>query len=167
MLRVATGTPMRMIALANIWLAEAEPEPLILAKRTTKSFTLWIDMTPPHAAIESRISACPRRRSGSARRKAAVEADVLVLDHDPPGLETVGDVEVLRRDWRGRIEPGAQSASSPPAVKVMQSIGQMSTQASHSMQSGVGEDRLHVAVEAALRLVTAPSSRRSPVRPRP
>ena len=42
MLRGETGTPWRRIARANISLALAEPEPLTLAKRTTKSFTLLI-----------------------------------------------------------------------------------------------------------------------------
>ena len=42
MLRGDTGTPWRRIARANISLALAEPEPLTLAKRTTKSFTLLI-----------------------------------------------------------------------------------------------------------------------------
>ena len=42
MLRGDTGTPWRRIERANISFAEAEPEPLTLAKRTTKSFTLLI-----------------------------------------------------------------------------------------------------------------------------
>ncbi len=42
MLRGETGTPWRRIARANSSLALAEPEPLTLAKRTTKSFTLRI-----------------------------------------------------------------------------------------------------------------------------
>src|ERR1700744_3540527 len=42
MLRGETGTPMRRMARANISLALAEPEPLTLAKRMTKSFTLLI-----------------------------------------------------------------------------------------------------------------------------
>src|SRR6059058_6472814 len=42
MLRGATGTPMRITDRANSSLALAEPEPLTLAKRTTKSFTLLI-----------------------------------------------------------------------------------------------------------------------------
>src|ERR1700738_484105 len=41
-LRGDTGTPWRRIERANISLALAEPEPLTLAKRTTKSFTLLI-----------------------------------------------------------------------------------------------------------------------------
>ena len=52
---------------------------------------------------------------------------------------------------RGRLQPlAADRSSSPFSVKVMQSIGQMSTQASHSMHSGRGEHRLDVAVQAAL-----------------
>ena len=42
MLRGAAGMPMRRMARANISLALAEPEPLTLAKRTTKSFTRLI-----------------------------------------------------------------------------------------------------------------------------
>ena len=42
MLRGETGTPMRRMARANSSLALAEPEPLTLANRTTKSFTLLI-----------------------------------------------------------------------------------------------------------------------------
>jgi hypothetical protein len=52
MLRGETGTPWRRIERANSSLALAEPEPLTLAKRTTKSFTLliglWTDMLIPH-----------------------------------------------------------------------------------------------------------------------
>ena len=44
MLRGATGTPMRSTARANSSLALAEPEPLTLANRTTKSFTLLIGL---------------------------------------------------------------------------------------------------------------------------
>ena len=44
-LRGATGMPMRITARANISLALAEPEPLTLAKRTTKSFTRLIGVT--------------------------------------------------------------------------------------------------------------------------
>src|SRR2546430_10704551 len=67
-LRGATGTPMRITARANNSLALAEPEPLTLANRTTKSFTLWIDMLDPLASFRSGTSACPMHRSDSARR---------------------------------------------------------------------------------------------------
>ncbi len=46
-----------------------------------------------------------------------------------------GHVEVLRRVGAGAVSRVRSSASSPFAVNVMQSIGQMSTQASHSMHS--------------------------------
>jgi len=50
-LRGETGTPWRRTERANSSLALAEPEPLTLAKRTTKSFTLlirlWTDMMYP------------------------------------------------------------------------------------------------------------------------
>ncbi len=42
MLRGETGTPWRRIDRGKSSLALAEPEPLTLAKRTTKSFTLLI-----------------------------------------------------------------------------------------------------------------------------
>ena len=44
MLRADTGTPMRRTERANSSLALAEPEPLTLANRTTKSFTLPIGL---------------------------------------------------------------------------------------------------------------------------
>src|ERR1700759_1373518 len=46
MLRVATGTPMRMTLRAKSSLAEAEPEPLTLANLTTKSFVDVICFMP-------------------------------------------------------------------------------------------------------------------------
>ena len=138
MLRGATGTPMRSIDLANSSLALAEPEPLTLANLTTKSFTL-LDR---HAClrvshIEEELLHVPGAGGAALGAQAAVQADVLVLDHDAAGLQVVGDIEVLGRDsWPARSSRARRSASSPLAVKVMQSIGQMSTQASHSMHSG-------------------------------
>ena len=52
-----------------------------------------------------------------------------------------------RREARAQLVIG-----SPLVVIVRQSTGQTSTQASHSMQSGAGEVRLDVAVQAALHL---------------
>ena len=45
MLRGAIGTPMRRIERANKRLALADPEPLTLANRMTKSFTASIGMS--------------------------------------------------------------------------------------------------------------------------
>ncbi len=47
-LRGAIGMPMRMMARANISLALAEPEPLTLAKRMTKSLTAVNGMLDLH-----------------------------------------------------------------------------------------------------------------------
>ena len=40
--------------------------------------------------------------------ETAVQAHILVLDHDPSGLEIVGDVEVLARIVGWRLETAAQ-----------------------------------------------------------
>ena len=37
-----------------------------------------------------------------------MQADVFVLDHDAAGLEAVGDIEVLVRMRRGRLQPRPQ-----------------------------------------------------------
>src|SRR3569833_2602783 len=72
MLRGETGTPMRITARANISLSLAEPEPLTLAKRTTKSFTRLsgavVGMTFLRVSFPADKSTCPRHRSGSVRR---------------------------------------------------------------------------------------------------
>ena len=91
---------------------------------------------PACAVVEQELLHVPRAGRAALGAEPAMEADVLVLGHDPPGLERRRNVEVL-----GQVQaPGAlsrrrRSSSGPFAVKVMQSIGQMSTQASHSMQS--------------------------------
>ena len=54
MLRGETGTPMRITERANSSLALAEPEPLTLANRTTKSFTLSIGIPFPRCVISIR-----------------------------------------------------------------------------------------------------------------
>ena len=70
-LRGATVTPMRMIALREHLVgADAEPEPLTLAKRMTKSLTASIGMPVLRESFRDRTCSCPRRRSGSARRTA-------------------------------------------------------------------------------------------------
>src|SRR6195256_2714936 len=55
-LRGETGTPWRRTERANSSLALAEPEPLTLAKRTTKSFTLliglWTGMLIPRESYQ-------------------------------------------------------------------------------------------------------------------
>jgi hypothetical protein len=63
---------MRITARANISFALAEPDPLTLAKRMTKSFTrligVAVGMKSLRESYRARISACPRRRSDNVRR---------------------------------------------------------------------------------------------------
>jgi hypothetical protein len=95
---------MRMMDLANSVLALAEPEPLTLANLTTKSLTareLLLHVVCDQAARAPARLACSRVRMfhlqvflhvPGARRaalgtQAAMQADVLVLDHDALGLQ--------------------------------------------------------------------------------
>src|SRR5262249_9326877 len=107
MLRGATGTPMRITARANISFALAEPEPLTLAKRTTKSFTRLIDaavgMKSLLESYRSGISACPSRPSGSPPPPAA-----LIPDPDAAGLEAILDIQILGEIVRRRVQLLAQ-----------------------------------------------------------
>ena len=94
MLRGVTGTPMRRIDLANSALALAEPDPLTLANLTTKSLTL-LDLSdsvagmpgPAWAHFEQEFLHVPRPGRAALGAQAAMQADILVLDHDPPGLQ--------------------------------------------------------------------------------
>src|SRR5271163_665134 len=86
MLRELAGIPMRRIDLANNVLALAEPDPLTLANLTTKSLTLSrrgapsaptpvvnCNMRAPRVRYREETAACPRRRSGNARRTGRSE----------------------------------------------------------------------------------------------
>ena len=86
--------------------------------------------------VEQELLHVPGTGRTALGAQAAVQADVLVLHHHAAGLERAGHVEVLRAVVGRRPQPRrADPSSSPLAVKLMQSIGQMSTQASHSMHS--------------------------------
>ena len=142
MLRGATGTPMRRIDFANSALALAEPEPLTLANLTTKSLTALV-IALRHAAIPPArspdrnfcMSQAPVGQRSAHSPQCRQTSSSLTMTR--PVLSTVRDIEILVAIERRRAQPRRSSSSSPFAVKVMQSIGQMSTQASHSMHSGV------------------------------
>ena len=95
MLREATGTPIRRIDLANSRLALAEPEPLTLANLTTKSLMRTVreaiafmrSVRQPLCLrrVEQEFLHVPGPGRAALGAQAAVEADVLVLGHDPPG----------------------------------------------------------------------------------
>jgi hypothetical protein len=90
---------------------------------------------PGLGGVEQELLHVPGAGGAALGAQAAVQADVFVLDHHAAGLEFCRHIQVLVRLQRRRLQAAAQSASSPLVVKVMQSIGQMSTQASHSMQA--------------------------------
>ena len=90
---------------------------------------------PMPARFRDRISSCPRRRSGSARRTARNAG------RRPRPSPSRGRSSARRRrrgpascSCAGAVRCVRRSSSGSFGVKVMQSIGQMSTQASHSMQ---------------------------------
>jgi hypothetical protein len=126
MLRVATGMPIRNSALANMPLALAEPEPLTLAKRMTKSLSLsgCLRFVPGSFSVGSlgqAFGACSELRNVDDRllhvpgaggaalgAQTAVHADVFVLDHDAAGGQLAGDVQILVGVQRRRSQPLAQ-----------------------------------------------------------
>ena len=144
MLRGVIGTPMRRIDLANSVLALAEPEPLTLANLTTKSLTRWrpvtrsanCNMRAPPVPHREGSAACPTRQWGTARRTGRSAGK----RPRPSPSRGRSSVRRRRRGPASRCAPArsaaaAARASSPFSVKLMQSTGQMSTQASHSMHS--------------------------------
>ena len=79
-----------------------------------------------------------------------MQADILVLDHDAPGLQRVADIEVLLEIERRGAEPAAQ-------VRLLAVLGEGDAVHRADVDAGValdaqlaGEDRLNVAIEAAL-----------------
>src|SRR5882672_722015 len=172
MLRGLTGTPMRRIALANSSFADAEPEPLTLANFTTKAFTDSIRFVMAHfrpcsgrfllwgpaavagvRQVEKEFLHVPGAGRAALGAQAAVQAHVLVLRHDPAGLERARDVEVLggipRRCGKARAQ-----------VRLLAVLGERDAVHRADVDAGValdaqpvGEHRLHVAVQAALRFL--------------
>src|SRR6266446_6671554 len=170
MLRGLTGTPMRRIALAKSSLAEAEPEPFTFANLTTKALTDWMAFVmaisgrfllgrtaavPRVGQIEQELLHVPGAGGAALRAQAAVQADVLVLRHDPAGLERAGDVEILGGIPRRRGEARAQ-------VRLLAVLGEGDAVHRADVHAGValdaqpvGEHRLHVAVQAPLGFLEA------------
>src|SRR5512134_2417192 len=84
MLRGLTGTPMRMIDLANRVFAEAEPEPLTLANLTTKSliasmgFAMEVGASVPVGRVFAFDDALERGELELAERHRAAAGEELV-----------------------------------------------------------------------------------------
>ena len=82
--------------------------------------------------------------------QAAMQADILVLDHDAPGLQRVADIKVLLEIGCRRAEPGAQ-------LCFLAVLGEGDAVHRADIDAGValdaqlaGEYRLNVAIQAAL-----------------
>ena len=117
---------------------------------------------PAHAACWQRSSACamleqellhvPRAGRAALRAQPAVQAHVLVLGHDAAGLQLAGNVEVLREIDRRRLQARAQVGFLAVGGE-RDAVHRADVDAGIALDAQlVGEHRLHVAVEAALRL---------------
>ena len=172
---------MRRIARAKRPFADAEPEPLTFANLTTKSLTRCerfhacvhcARLSPPpcrrsarpraacvrvHAVVglrhvEQEFLHVPRAGRAALGAQAAVQADVLVLGHDAAGL----DRHRRRTAPASRFSAGAisrvrRSASSPFGGE-RDAVHRADVDACVALDAQlVGEHRLHVAIEAALR----------------
>src|SRR6202011_5363062 len=158
MFRELAGMPILRIDLANSELALAEPDPLTLENLRTKSLTLWIaaisrfdcDAIGSELVRDSyRLRHAGPARVTSRRNFRMSQAPVGQRSAQRPQCRHTSSSLAMMRPvlspfatYRScvRLRDGAfnrvlRSVSSPSAVKVMQSIGQISTQASHSMQS--------------------------------
>src|SRR5687767_16021738 len=104
------------------------------------------------AHIDKRFLHVPGTRWATFGAQPAMEAHVLVLDHDTPGLERVRDVERLVAIQR-------RGAETPPQILLESVVREGDTIRRADVRARVAldaetsrEDGLHVAVEAALRL---------------
>src|SRR5258708_21008786 len=95
----------------------------------------------------------PRAGRAAFGAQSAMQADILVLGHDAAGLEVVADIDVLRRVERRRQQAGAQ-------IFFFTVVGEGDAIHRADVDAGValhaeraGEHRLHVAVQAPLRLL--------------
>src|ERR1700709_2635957 len=182
MLRGLPGTPRRSRLRAKSSFADAEPEPLTLANLTTKSFTASIRGALPALTLLVAlpvmfvvISGRPLRPAAAAAAgaglrdhellhvpgagraalgaQAAVQADVLVLDHHAARLELARDVEVLRQIEGRRLQPRTQ-AGFVPRRRERDAVHRADVHGGVALDAGVAvEDRLHVAVQAAAGLL--------------
>src|SRR5450755_819527 len=103
----------------------------------------------PQVEVELLRVPCPCRTA--LRAESAVQANVLVLGHDAPGFEPVGDVEILRQIARWSI----QSRSEVGLVAIRRerdAIHRTDVDARVALDAQLRRKYcLHIAVEAALR----------------
>ena len=102
MLRGGTGTPIRRDGLREQEIGACRSEPLTLANRMTESFTARSALYP--ACAISSVNFIMLAPVGSVGAEPAMQAEILVLDHHPPGLHRLRDIDRQRQIERGRDE---------------------------------------------------------------
>src|ERR1039457_4761617 len=163
-----TGTPIRKIERISRLLALDEPVPLTLARFNAKSFTLDRLFSKCSAATSGRhrdrgghgerdqqleFLHVPRGGRAALGAEAAVDTEVLVLDHHAPGLRQRGGhiqrlVEVLRGGHQPRAKIGLITVlGDGQALHGADVDARVALDAQRRL-----EDSLDVAVEAALDL---------------
>ena len=84
-----------------------------------------------------------------------MQAHIFVLDHDIAGLELVGDVKVLREILGRRLQPRTQIGFLA-VLREGDAIHRADVDAGVAFDAKIArEDRLHVAIQAALRFLEA------------
>src|SRR5205814_5279147 len=103
---------------------------------------------PGPGYIEKEFAHVPSARRAALGAQAAMQADILVLDHDAPGLQRIADIEVLPEIERRGHQPAAQ-------VFFGAVFGEGDAIHRADVDAGVafdaqlaGKDGLHVAIEA-------------------
>ena len=113
MLRDAIGTPMRMKERANSRFARRRARAVDVGELDDEFVrcVLGAPTCVPSGGVrhvEQELLHVPGAGRAALGAEPAMQADVLVLDHDAAGLERVGDVEVLGEVQRRGLQAAAQ-----------------------------------------------------------
>ena len=103
--------------------------------------------------VEQELLHVPGAGGAALGAQAAVQAHVLVLHHDACGLQLAGDVEVLRQVLRRSVEASTEVLLFA-VLREGDAVHRADVDAGVALDAQlVGEHRLHVAVQAALRFL--------------
>src|SRR5262245_468755 len=102
--------------------------------------------------VQQELLHVPRAGRAALGAQPAVQADVLVLGHNAAGLKGVRDIEVLGEGRSRRVQAAAQ-VGLLAVVRERDAVHRTDVHAGIALDAELGgEHRLHVAIEAALRL---------------
>src|SRR5688572_8435925 len=103
--------------------------------------------------VEQELLHVPGAGGAAFGAQATVQADVLVFHHHPGGFQLAGNVEVLREVLRRSVEPRTQ-VLLVAVLREGDAVHRADVDAGIALDAQlVGEHRLHVAVQAALRFL--------------